>query len=87
MRSRILTRIFASAAVAIALGLGATSVLASDCHYPSYQYKTVTVYETVRKPVSEWIIKYDHCDKPYRVEVVTYRTVQVAVQKTIRVGY
>jgi len=87
MRSRILTRIFVSAAIAITLGMGATSVSASDCYHPSYHYKTVTVYETVRKPVSEWIIKYDHCDKPYRVEVLTYRTVQVAVQKTVRVGY
>ena len=87
MRSRILTSIFASAAVTFGLGLGATSVSASDCQHSSYQYKTVTVYETVRKPVSEWIIKYDHCYKPYRVEVVTYRTVQTAVQKTVRVGY
>jgi len=87
MRSRIFTRIMASVVVAAGLGLGSTAVSASDCYHPSYQYKTITVYETVRKPVSEWVVKYDHCYKPYHVEIVTYRNVQVAVQKQVRVGY
>ncbi len=55
MRSRILTRIVASVVVADGLELGSTSVSASDGYHPSYQYKTITVYETVRKPASEWI--------------------------------
>jgi hypothetical protein len=87
MRSKILNRILASVVVSSGLALGSTCALATDYSRPSYQYKTITVYENVRKPVSEWVVKYDHCYKPYRVEVVTYRTVKVAVQKTVRIAY
>ena len=76
----------AAGTIALGLSLGTSSANASDCHQPQYYYKTVVVYESVQKPCVTWIKKYDHCDRPYLVKVVTYKTVEVAVEKRIRVA-
>lgn len=58
---------------------------ASDCHQPKCVYKTIIVYETVKKPCVEYAVKYDHCGEPYLVKVVSYKLVKVPVEKTIKV--
>jgi hypothetical protein len=30
-------------------------------------------------------IRYDHCDRPYKVQVTAYRTVEVPVRQTVTV--
>lgn len=78
------------ACLASIVGLGITfsfgTASASDCHPPKYVYKTVTVYETVRQPIVKSIVKYDHCHKAYVEKVVTYKVVQIAVEKRIRIA-
>ncbi len=61
------------------------SASAHDCHPPKYYYKTVIVYETVKTPVVSYVTKYDHCGQPYRAKVVSYKLVQVPVQKQVKV--
>lgn len=78
--------LLAAGAIALGMAIGTSSVNASDCHQPQYYYKTAVVYETVQKPCVSWVKKYDHCDRPYLVKVVTYKTVEVAVEKRIRVA-
>jgi hypothetical protein len=57
---------------------------ASAC---DYYWKTVTVYIPVEKPVVKCITRYDHCGNPYQIEVVSTRTVNVAVTKQVKVYY
>jgi hypothetical protein len=57
------------------------------CHAPQYYYKTVTIYETVRKSCKHNVIRYDHCGKPYAATVVSWKLVEVPVLKRIRVAY
>ncbi len=80
--------LLATGAVVLSLAVGTTTANASDCDPPQSQvyYKTIVVYETVQKACIHWITKYDHCDQPYRVKVVTYKSVQVPVEKRIRVA-
>lgn len=54
-------------------------------YQPQYGWKTITVYETIQKPYYDVITKYHPCGTPYTVEVVRYETVQIPVQKRIRV--
>ena len=75
-----------AAIVACGMALSTGTVSASDCHPPQFVYKTVIIYETVRQPVVKWIIKYDHCDQPYLEKVVTYKIVQIPVEKRIRIA-
>jgi hypothetical protein len=86
MRSNLRSFVVA-AAVAFGLAFSSTTASASDCHRPDCYYKTVIVYETVRKPCVHWVIKYDHCGEPYRDRVVTYKLVQVPVEKRIKVCF
>jgi hypothetical protein len=60
---------------------------ASDCYHGKSQYKTVTLYQTVRVPVYSYVTKYHSCGTPYRVQVVTYRHSSIPVQKQVRIGY
>jgi len=79
--------------LALALTIGSVYLfagnptLASDCYEPKYVYQTIIVYETVKKPCIEYVVKYDHCDEPYLVRVVSYKLVKVPVEKTIKVYY
>ena len=61
-----------------------------DCGYQAPQpchYKTITTYEYIQKPIYSYVTKYDHCGHPYQVKVLSYQTVQVPVQKLIKVCY
>ncbi len=60
---------------------------ASDCYHGHGRYKTVTVYQTVKIPQYSYVTKYHSCGTPYRVQVVTYKTTTVPVQKQVRIGY
>ena len=88
---RSIRKLFAAAAVATVLvGVSATANAGSGCHSNSYQpptcyYKTVTVWETVKKPYIHYVTKYDHCGQPYRVRTTTWKTVSVPVTKRVKV--
>jgi hypothetical protein len=83
LRTLIATLTLAAAAV-----VGHSSVSAGDhCHAPRYYYKTVTFYETIRKPYEYTAIKYDHCGQPYHVILTGWKTVQIPVTRQVRVQY
>ena len=83
-----LRSIFGAGILVAVLAMSAPSAFAgSHCYTPKYYYKTVTVYETVRKPYRYAYTRYDHCGKPYRSWAVKWKTVRVAVTKRIRVSY
>ena len=77
----------AVAAVVMGSMAFATGAQASDCHQPRCYWKTIVVYQSVQKPCVSYVTKYDHCGKPYSVRVVTYKTIQVPVEKQIKVCY
>lgn len=89
MRSLMnLRTLLASAALSGMILTGSPPVSAGEyCHAPEYYYKTVTVYELVRKPCEHTVIRYDHCGDPYLATVTTWKTVQVPVTRRIRVEY
>lgn len=83
-----LRTLMATMALAGVTMLGSSTLSAGDyCHAPKYSYKTVTVYETVRKPYEYTVVKYDHCGDPYAVTLTGWKTVQVPVTKRILVRY
>ena len=68
--------------------MGSATVSAGDsCHAPRYYYKTVTVYESVRKPYEYTVVKYDHCGDPYEVTRIGWKTVQVPVAVRVKMQY
>jgi len=68
--------------------IGSSSVSAGDsCHAPKYYYKTVTFYETVRKPYEYSVVKYDHCGDAFLVTLTGWKTVQVPIPKRVLVQY
>ncbi|MCA9047420.1 MAG: hypothetical protein KDA89_01750 [Planctomycetaceae bacterium] len=81
----------ASVFAAAALSVSASVATAGDyCHapyVPQCHYKTVTVYEAVKKPCVHYVTKYDHCGEPYYAKIVTWKVVQVPVQKQVKVCY
>jgi hypothetical protein len=87
MRSFFNTRVLAASLVmAGCLAVGSPSASASsNCYVPQCHYKTVTVYENVRKPCVHYVTKYDHCGTPYRAKVVTWKIVRVAVTRQVKV--
>jgi hypothetical protein len=92
MRTYFSLRTLAASLVAAAvLSVSGSTVVASDhCHTaytPQCYYKTVTVYEYVKKPCVHYVTKYDHCGEPYYAKVVTWKTVEVPVQKQVKVCY
>jgi hypothetical protein len=52
------------------------------CHY-----KPVVCYEAREVPYTVCVTRYDHCGRPYHVEVTRYRTVTVRVTKLVKVCY
>ena len=83
-----LRTLVATAALAGAAMIGTSTASAGDyCHAPQYYYKTVTVYETVRKPYEYSVVKYDHCGDAYLVTLTGWKTVQVPVTKRVLVRY
>ena len=83
-----LRTLVASLAIAGAALIGSSTASAGGyCHAPRYYYKTVTVYESVRKPYEYNVVKYDHCGDAYLVTLTAWKTVQVPVAKRIRVQY
>ena len=83
-----LRTVVASVALTGMMLLGSSSGSAGDyCHAPRYYYKTVSVYESVRRPYEHTLIRYDHCGDPYAVTVVSWKTVQVPVAMRVRVQY
>lgn len=87
MRQLIHLRNLALAA-ALATGLVFTSAAsAGSCHGPRCYYKTVITWKFVEEPCYDYVIKYDHCGTPYKVQVVTYKTVKVPVETLVKVCY
>jgi len=73
-------------ALAGAALIGASTALAGDsCHAPRYYYKTVAVYESIRKPYEHTVVRYDHCGDPYAVTLTAWKTIQIPVTKRVRV--
>ena len=56
-------------------------------YQPQYTWKTITLYKTIQKPYVDYVTKYDHCGKPYQVEIVRYETVQIPYTKRVKVYY
>ncbi|MFV0446031.1 MAG: hypothetical protein ACK5Q5_20840 [Planctomycetaceae bacterium] len=87
MRQLIRLKSFALAA-AVLIGLAVTSTAsAGNCHAPRCYYKTVITWQVIEEPCYDYVTKYDHCGQPYRVKVVTYKTVKVPVEKLVKVCY
>jgi hypothetical protein len=77
-----------TAAVALAVAFSGSLASAGDYHHtPRCVYKSVTVYETVRKPYEYVVTKHDHCGKPYHVTRTGWKTVQVPVTVRVKVLY
>ncbi|MEZ6056948.1 MAG: hypothetical protein R3C01_09600 [Planctomycetaceae bacterium] len=79
--------LFVAALVTGTMAFASGTASASGCHAPRCYWKTVTVYVSVEKPCVHYITKYTSCGRPYQVQVVTYKTVQVPVQKQVKVCY
>ena len=78
----------AAALVLDAMGfVGTQDAAASDCHAPRCYYKTIVEYKAVRKACVDYVTRYDHCGKPYLDKVVTYKIIQVPVERVIKVCY
>ena len=72
------------AATVIAGGLGGFPNSSSACDTRCY-WKTVTVYVDQPQEYVRHITRYDHCGRPYAVEVVGHRTVRVPVQRRVKI--
>jgi hypothetical protein len=78
----------ASVALTGMILMGASTASAGDsCHTPRYYYKSVTAYESVRKPYEYTLVKYDHCGEPYAVTRTAWKTVQVPVTVRMKMQY
>lgn len=78
--------------LATILGIaGLTATSTATASEPCYTYKRVTCYETVTDwvckevPCVKTVVKYDHCGKPYTVNVSYTKIVEVPVKKTVAV--
>ncbi|MFM7058602.1 MAG: hypothetical protein ACKO2P_16935 [Planctomycetota bacterium] len=71
------------ALAAVLSASGASAAMGGD--HRVCGYRTITVCEYVRKPVCVTVTRYDHCGRPYHVEVTEYRTVKVYVTKRVPV--
>ena len=73
--------------LAMVLAIGTASVV-SACD-PVYKkvvcYETVYVKVTKTVPYTKSMTRYDHCGKPYCVDVTCYKDVCVKVPKTVAV--
>jgi hypothetical protein len=84
LSARLHSFLCAAALTVTGLALTETSVNASDC-YPTYRYERVLCYETRQVAYTVCETRYDHCGRPYQVEVTRYRTEQVPVWRQVRV--
>ncbi len=82
--ARLRSLLCAAALTVTGFGLTGTSVNASDC-YPTYRYEWVLCHETRQVAYAVCETRYDHCGRPYQVEVTRYRTAQVPVWRQVRV--
>ncbi len=73
-------------AITCASMFAGASARASDCYSKPPAYKTIVVYEMVEVPYVTYVTKYHPCGTAYRVKVVEYRTVKVAVEKRVKIG-
>jgi hypothetical protein len=66
------------------LGLSAVPAAASDgCQ--NYRYEWVLCYENRQVAYTACETRYDHCGRPYQVEVTRYRTERVPVWRRVAV--
>ena len=61
----------------------ATAASATDDCSVHCEYRTVIVYEKVRKPVVYYVVAYEECGTPYVKKVTSYKWVEIAVPKRI----
>jgi hypothetical protein len=80
MRSLMCATLLATAA----LGFGGGRLHASDCA-PAYRYEWVLRYECRQVPYTVCETRYNHCGRPYHVEVIRYRTERVSVWQLVAV--
>jgi hypothetical protein len=86
MKRTIRTLVCTAALAVTGLGLGTSGVQASDCNCaPTYRYEWVQCYETRQVAYTVCETRYDHCGRPYQVEVTRYRTERVPVWRQVRV--
>ena len=81
-----LQSLVAGLVVTASLALTSTAS-AGSCHAPRCHYKTVITWQYIEEPCYDYVTQYDHCGRPYQVEVVTYKTVKVPVEKLVKVCY
>lgn len=82
------------AAAVVASGLALAAPASAGCHddyAPAYTpvctWKTVITYETRQVEEFVWVTKYDSYGNPYRVKVLSYKTITVPVEKLVKVCY
>jgi hypothetical protein len=80
-----LRNLAAAAVIGVASGAGGAGGSASACERPVY--KVVTVWVDREEPWLDTVVRYDHCYRPYPVDVVRYRTVSVPVRKVVKVSW
>jgi hypothetical protein len=74
------------AVLGVVTASGSASATTPPPGYRAVQTTEVrVVYETRRVSYTKEEIRYDHCDRPYKVLVTAYRTVEVPVEKTVTV--
>ena len=44
-------------------------------------------WKVVQEPCIDYVVKYHPCGTPYRVKVVTYKTVRIPVERLVKVCY
>ncbi len=82
-------RLILLAVLGVATGTAGTAAAAT----PPAGYRAVRtteiriVYETRRVSYTKEETRYDHCDRPYTVQVTCYRTVEVTVTRYARCDY
>lgn len=84
------TKTLLAATVAVSASLFAGSGIAAagdSCHHSTSYYKTVTAYQSVKKPYVRYVTKYDHCGKAYSAKVVVWKIVRVPVTSRVKVCY
>jgi hypothetical protein len=82
MARRLLTAAFAS----LALFAGAAAACEPTCTYKKVvRYETKVEWVTKVEAFTKEVTLYDHCGKPYTVEKVAFREVEVPVEKQVPV--
>jgi hypothetical protein len=87
----IMGRFILAGVIAMALSVSGTNTAkATDySHNPAYKkvitHETITTWQTRTEAFKKFVTRYDHCGKPFQVEVVSTRQIKVPVKKVVSV--